>query len=455
MGKKQNLKMNGKSNGKSYRKIGYGIRIGGVAVLMAVLLSASGCTRIFQAFLEEPSSQTPYFPTENSSENPPSSLPEPDSSEKPSEPGEDPGEEIFPDWTAPEPMPDYSKVVPEISDDGEFNHYMNYILENRIMSFDFYAKDGFSINNDVLLYRFSLPYVSTYCTETEDGDYWHCFIEYYPGTKIADAYETGKFYGLTEEELEVAQMAVDFVENTVNPEPDVLVKERLIHDFICESTVYTNPGSNDPIPRYCTAVGLFLDGEANCQGYADAFNMLGRMAGLDVRSQSGSAGGSLHVWNIIKIDRKWYSMDVTYDDTTFNGEGYYHPAYIYFNAGKDILWETHSVPEANELIHVAEYSDLNYFYYSGTFADAGYSVGAVEASQYEEDLIYAQSQIAKLLEDAYLNGYEYVSYLVRGRILYSGEIVNPIQSYIPGEPNPITVSTYQVGKNTYICGVPE
>ena len=433
-------------NRKFNRGIGYGIRVGSVAVLMAVLLASSGCTQLIREI------QLPYFPTGQSSEIPePSSVPEP--SEIPSQ--QNPVETDIPDWIAPEPMPDYSQVIPEISNDGEFNHYMNYILENRIENFDFYAKDGFAIDNDLLLYRFSLPYVSTYCTENNGNDYWHCYIEYYPGTKIADAYETGKIDDLTEEEQEVARYVIDFIENVVNPEEDVLVKERLIHDFICESTIYTNPGSDDPIPRYCTAVGLFQDGEANCQGYTDAFNMLGRMAGLDVRSQSGSAGGSLHVWNIIRIDHKWYSMDVTYDDTTFNELGYYHPAYIYFNAGKDILWETHSVPEDNELIHVAEFSDLNYFYYSGIFADAGYSVGSVETTSYEEDLIFAQQQIAKLLEDAYVNGYGTISYLVRGQVLYSKEIVNPIQSYISGQPNPITISTFQVGQNTYICGVPE
>ena len=423
------------------------IKAATAVIFLSTSLFLSGCSELFP-FTENTSE--PYFVLTS----------EPGSDIKPSEtiPTSEP-ESILPDpseivteWEKPEPFPDFSgELTPEIRNDREFNAYMKYILRNRIQSFAFYAYDGYSIDNDLLLYRFSLPYVSTNYSECDDGScYWKVFIQYYPGTLIADAYESGDTSKLSDEEIKVLEKAKEFIENYVAPVDNILMKERLIHDYICYSTVYTNPGSDDPVPRYCTVTGLFLDGEANCQGYADAFNMLCRMAGLKSYSQSGSAEGQLHVWNIFLLEDTWYSVDVTYDDTTYNTSGYYYPAYIYFNAGLDILEETHYIPKSNEVVPTAEYSDDNYFYYSDVFADSGWF-----AASHPDDVPLAEQEIADLLTDAWNNGNETVSYLIRDQYLESKNIVNDIQSYIEDTPNPITISTFHVGNNTYICGEPK
>ncbi len=424
------------------------LRLLGIATMLSTTLVFSGCSEILT--LLEDSSEFPYFNTmDNNTES--ESISEPVSEIIPPEDNSEEPPSEFDGWTNPK-IPDFSDgTSPEISNDRAFNAFLEYNMKNRRQTFSFYANDGFTIDNDLLLYRFSLPYVSTNCTPQDDGrDYWEIYIEYYPGTLIADAYETGDYNNLTIDELEVLQIAVDFIENTVNPQDNVLVKERLIHDFICFSTIYSNPKSNDPVPRHCTAVGLLLDGEANCQGYADCFEMLCRMAGLKTDKQSGSAEGNLHVWNIINLDGSWYSVDVTYDDTTYNTSGYYYPAYIYFNAGKDILEETHYVPRSNELIYIVDYSDDNYLYYTDIYADVGYM-----HTPYSEDVPAAEQEIAKLLEDSVKNDSTYVSYFIEGQYLEAKDIVNEIQSYIIGAPNPITISTYHVGNNTFICGEPK
>lgn len=422
-----------------------------VAVFLGVSVLFSGCSDIL-SLPEEPSEPASYFPPGSETESESSSVlpgePESSSVPGPESDSEKPSETIT-TWSRPETLPDYSgDLTPEISTDREFNDYMDYILRNRIESFSFYAIDGFSIDNDLLLYRFSLPYVSTHWTKEEEGRvYWDVFLMYYPGTKIADAYEAGNISGLTTEEIMVHEIARDFIENKVNPEENILVKERLIHDFICYSTVYTNPGSNDPVPRYCTATGLFLDGEANCQGYVDAFNMLCRMAGLQSRSQSGSADGSLHVWNIFLLDNTWYAVDVTYDDTSFDKDGNLHPAYIYFNAGKDILEQRHYIPKGNELTRISKYSDENYLYYSDVFSDSGYFIASGPV-----DTETAEQGIADLLTAAYYNDGETISYLIRGLYVKAVDIVYPVQDKIADKPNPITLHTYHLGQDTYVCG---
>ena len=350
-------------------------------------------------------------------------------------------------WEAPKPLLDFSSgLTLEIHNDAEFNEFMEHFLSRRATNFSFYACNGYEINNDILLYRFSLPYVSTTWTQvTEDKVYWDITIRYYPGTYIADAYLSGDTSELDEDELKAYDIAKDFIENTVNKEESFLQKERLIHDFICEKTVYINPKTGEQVPRHCTAVGVLLDGEANCQGYTDCCNMLGRMAGMDVKSQSGFGDGTPHVWNIIRIDRNWYSLDLTYDDTTFEGNGDEYPAYIYFNAGKDILEATHSLRDGSELIPIKDVSDENYFYYSDEFPDGGRATGG------EADAI---SKMGDLMANAIKNGYPYASLISENSYLYSYDIVDPIYDAMKskGVSDNINIHAYRAGSHTFIMG---
>ena len=404
-----------------------------ILLLTGILLMSGACTNGQDPLL-------PFFPT---SEIPSASETVSESvfPEIESEPvSESPTVTVTEDWTPPKPYPDYSLgITPEICNNKEFDHYMEYIMENRQNSFCFYACDGFSIDNDFLLYRYSLPYVSTGKTkESENKDYWNVYIEYYPGTRIADAYENKNISGLNADEIRVYTEAADFIEREVNPENNLLKKERIIHDYIVNRTLYTNPSSDDPIPRHCTATGLMLDGEANCQGYADAFNMLARMAGFEVQSQSGIANDSNHVWNIIKLDGTWYSVDLTYNDTTFFSDGSGYPAYIYFNAGRDYLELTHEIIDGNHAARLPENSDENYFYFSPVFDDVSYGDNEIE-------------DLAALLCHADDNNLSFVSYMDIGKIVKSADIVNPVYALTENRYAAITVSAYTVGENTYLC----
>lgn len=60
-----------------------------------------------------------------------------------------------------------------------------------------------------------------------------------------------------------------------------------------------------------------------CQGYAELFGVLCRDIGIDSMYVSGIADGlggwGSHAWNIVKINKKWYLVDATWDA---NGIGY-------------------------------------------------------------------------------------------------------------------------------------
>jgi transglutaminase/protease-like cytokinesis protein 3 len=44
-------------------------------------------------------------------------------------------------------------------------------------------------------------------------------------------------------------------------------------------------------------------------------------AGLEARIISGIGNGASHAWNIVKVEGKWYNIDLTWDDPlSYNGE---------------------------------------------------------------------------------------------------------------------------------------
>ena len=55
--------------------------------------------------------------------------------------------------------------------------------------------------------------------------------------------------------------------------------------------------------------------KAVCEGYSRAFNLLLSRTGIESTLVSGTFGGGRHMWNAVRIDGKWYNVDVTTCDT--------------------------------------------------------------------------------------------------------------------------------------------
>ena len=158
---------------------------------------------------------------------------------------------------------------------------------------------------------------------------------FYPGTDIVSAVRRGDFSALTARERETWQAATLLAAECISGDP--LSTARAIHDRLCAMIVYTDDESTDEDD---TAIGALLNGRANCDGYADAFYLVGTLAGLNVRYQHGDSydmglsfdfGNSVtHLWNLIEIDGSWRLVDVTWDDNDENGV-----RYTWFNLGRD------------------------------------------------------------------------------------------------------------------------
>lgn len=106
-----------------------------------------------------------------------------------------------------------------------------------------------------------------------------------------------------------------------------------IHDYIVHSTDYKDGAYAH------AAAGVFVDGNAVCEGYAKAFKVLCNRANIMSEVVFGKSGtfelmdlltpDDNHMWNIVQIDGDWYEMDVTFDDPV--GSNSLYDTYTFFN----------------------------------------------------------------------------------------------------------------------------
>ena len=254
--------------------------------------------------------------------------------------------------------------APRIGDRDALMRYMRSVRDHRLTEAPVIYLDGYMADYEEILKAVNLAYID-FEIRAEEENALHVLytLTYYPGERVADAYHRGSTEGLSEDEQRLYEEAV-FLVGEANKLPSELHKELFLHDQVIGRATYHNHKERVGVPRYCTAVGALLDGQANCQGYTDAFYMLGAMAGLTVGKQSGSANGELHVWNSVLLDGKWYALDCTWDDASYTWNGTEYTSYTYFNAPASVLEATHSY-EAYTIEHpvVKDLSDADDYFY--------------------------------------------------------------------------------------------
>ncbi|MCR5784122.1 MAG: hypothetical protein K6G40_00575 [Eubacterium sp.] len=94
-------------------------------------------------------------------------------------------------------------------------------------------------------------------------------------------------------------------------------KVKAIHDYLCNNCKYVSSGDK----LNYTAYGCLVNGEATCQGYSGAFNMLLHLCGIRSIAITGKVSGTTnHAWNYAYVDGKYLYYDVTWDDDDTNSK---------------------------------------------------------------------------------------------------------------------------------------
>lgn len=122
-------------------------------------------------------------------------------------------------------------------------------------------------------------------------------------------------------------------------------KELALHDYLVEHVEYDTTRSGEDCH---TAYGALINGTAVCDGYAESFQTLMEMVGIQCHRVVGTGNQEPHSWNIVLLDGAWYNVDVTWDDPvgTFNTV-----SHKYFNVtdgelSQDHMWERVNYPMA-------------------------------------------------------------------------------------------------------------
>lgn len=120
------------------------------------------------------------------------------------------------------------------------------------------------------------------------------------------------------------QKKVDAVIEKAMQLPTDIAREKFVHDYLMESTVYD---VNAPMNQ--SAYSALVLGKSVCAGYARAFQHILMELDIPCYYVTGTAAGGDHAWNIIALGSDYYNVDPSWDDAA--GTAYGTLNYSYFN----------------------------------------------------------------------------------------------------------------------------
>ncbi|MDE7061874.1 MAG: hypothetical protein K2O73_01340 [Lachnospiraceae bacterium] len=167
----------------------------------------------------------------------------------------------------------------------------------------------------------------------------------------------------------------------VNAQPDPVSRERKAHDLILSITSYVYGNYHQ------SCAGVFLEGEAVCAGYAEAFALLCNGAGIEAISVTSRT----HEWNKVRLYGRWYGVDCTWDDTGAGRYEYFNVTDAYLEGADtdhklEDIWSGYQVPvcvnstvieQGSYLYQGVDYSDVfDEYYYVDRYPDLKAAFGS-------------------------------------------------------------------------------
>ena len=119
----------------------------------------------------------------------------------------------------------------------------------------------------------------------------------------------------------------------------------MIHDYLINNLKFDESLEEKHIYNI---YGALVNNIAVCEGYAKSFKYLANQAGIECIMVIGTAKNSegdteSHAWNYVKLNNKWYAVDVTWDDPILIGSGFIGNdiKYRYFLKSKATMAKDH------------------------------------------------------------------------------------------------------------------
>lgn len=199
--------------------------------------------------------------------------------------------------------------------------------------------------------------------------------------EIHSSYATlGLSYTMTNESFKNAtaklEKEAEKVLSKFDEDTKTYTKIKTIHDYIINNCDY------DKSAKYSdTPFGALCKGKAKCDGYSYAFAYLCSRAGIRTVNVIGQTDEG-HMWNKVYYNKKWYNVDVTYDDPVGNTKK--NLSYAYFMVDDAQFNRNHTPDKCAFKIPEATDSSKTY-----------YSVNKLNATDYTSAKEVLTSAIAK------------------------------------------------------------
>lgn len=175
-------------------------------------------------------------------------------------------------------------------------------------------------------------YFSVVC---ENPDIFYVFSTRFETTAV---YETGQVISIRPEYYFDGEEIPAKIEEFNNKTEQILsgvdrswsdvIKARYIHDMLAHYAEYdtkyeTISDENYPLfrvqMRIYSAYGAIVDNNAVCEGFALAYKYL--LSKVGVRCYYIQSVKNRHAWNIVQTEGKFYHVDITHDDLTYDNLG--------------------------------------------------------------------------------------------------------------------------------------
>lgn len=172
---------------------------------------------------------------------------------------------------------------------------------------------------------------------------------------LATACKTGDTSGLSGTDLKVVNKVTSIIDNNITDDMTDYEKIKTIHDYIILNCSYdkraTTNISSMPNASYHPE-GCLLYNTCVCQGYAETFQLFMNALGIknklitgDATDAAGNTNG--HAWNSVKLNGKWFNIDLTFDDPLPDAKGLVRYTYFLRNDAffeEDHIWDDGNYP---------------------------------------------------------------------------------------------------------------
>lgn len=256
-------------------------------------------------------------------------------------------------------MPEYYVETALENELGKEKYFKAYnAIKNGVENFESEIRLGTEVDKNEIWMIFN-----SYRSDHPEH-FWLNPVTFSLGTLYADgaieSFIVPKYFFTKEQmpaETEKINAAADELLKGITPSMPEFEREMLLHDRLAKSITY------DLNEEYAhNAYGALVNGRAVCDGYTQAFQYLLQRVGIQSFMVTGAGNGGNHAWNIVRIDGKYYNVDLTWDDQESD------TFHAYFNLTDERIKEDHTfdttvyrIPECNSTV-------ANYFaVYGGIF----------------------------------------------------------------------------------------